>query len=358
MKILHVYKIYYPDSFGGMEATIAQLCASTSKLGVESRIFTLSSKAARTYSYQGIEVTAAHTQLNLASCPLSFSALSKFKQLVGWADIIHYHFPWPFADCLDLLAKVNKPRVMTYQSDIVKQKILLQLYKPLMFSFMAKMDCIVASSPNYLASSPYLAKFKAKVKVIPLGLEQERLLTIDTNTLEQMRSRVGENFFLFVGVLRYYKGLHILLHALKNTNLPLVIAGSGPELAKLQQLAKRLNLTQVKFLGEVSDAQKAALFKLAGATVFPSHLRSEAYGISLLESSICSKPMISSEIGTGTSYINLDKVTGLVVPPNDSIALRNAMEQLAADDKLCAAMGAAAYARYQELFTAESMGEK
>jgi glycosyltransferase involved in cell wall biosynthesis len=74
---------------------------------------------------------------------------------------------------------------------------------------------------------------------------------------------------------------------------------------------------------------------------FPSHLRSEAFGISLLEGAMYGKPMISSEIGTGTTYINIDQQTGLVVPPSDPQALREAMRTLWDDPQLAQEMGSA-----------------
>ena len=62
-----------------------------------------------------------------------------------------------------------------------------------------------------------------------------------------------------------------------------------------------------------------ALLALSYAILFPSHLRSEAFGISLLEGAMFGKPLISSEIGTGTTYINIDGKTGVVVPPSDQM---------------------------------------
>src|SRR5690606_26566538 len=84
---------------------------------------------------------------------------------------------------------------------------------------------------------------------------------------------------------------------------------------------------------------------------------SEAFGISLLEGAMFGKPMISSEIGTGTSYINSHGETGLVVPPGDVQALRLAMDRLWHDQALAERMGAAAQQRYIELFTAERMSQ-
>ena len=104
--------------------------------------------------------------------------------------------------------------------------------------------------------------------------------------------------------------------------------------------------------------EQVALLQLSRALVFPSHLRSEAFGISLLEGAMFGKPMISSEIGTGTSYINNHGETGLVVPPGDAAALRQAMDRLWVDADMAARMGAAAQQRYEQLFTAARMGQR
>ena len=77
--------------------------------------------------------------------------------------------------------------------------------------------------------------------------------------------------------------------------------------------------------------------------------------MSLVEASMHSKPMISCEIGTGTSYVNLDQVTGLTVPPENPAALRAAMQQLLHDPVKARLMGLAARQRYEEHFTGQCM---
>jgi glycosyltransferase involved in cell wall biosynthesis len=161
-----------------------------------------------------------------------------------------------------------------------------------------------------------------------------------------------------VGVLRYYKGLHILLDAIRGTDYRVVIVGAGPIESELRQHAAEIGLSQVHFLGALSNADKATLFDLSLAVVFPSNLRSEAFGITLLEGAMYGKPLISSEIGTGTSYINVDQQTGLVVPPDDPVALRDAMRQLHENPKMAKEKGQQAYLRYLEYFTADRMVDR
>jgi rhamnosyl/mannosyltransferase len=194
-----------------------------------------------------------------------------------------------------------------------------------------------------------------RVRIIPNGIDESSYPGCSDQALERWRAQVGEGFFLFVGVLRYYKGLDTLLEAAKGSRARIVIAGSGPEATGLKQLAAREGLDNVHFLGEVSDEDKMCLLQLSRGFVFPSHLRSEAFGMSLVEAAMCARPMVSCEIGTGTSFINLDGVTGWTVPPQNPGALRDALHKLQDQPQVASAMGDAARRRFEELFTAQKM---
>lgn len=359
IRVLHVYRTYFPDTQGGVEEVIRQICRNTTDKGVESRVFTLSQdpKPAVIKRDEAV-IHRFRRTFEVASCGISLGGFAGFKRLVEWADIIHYHFPWPFADILHFGSRVKKPVLVTYHSDVVRQKMLLYLYRPLMRSFLKSVDVIAPTSENYFYTSDELVRYKDKVKVIPLGLDEDVYPEITEKDVESVRARFGEGFFLFVGVLRYYKGLHILLDAIKGTHLKCVIVGAGPIESELKQYAQKLGLDNVQFPGYVCDADKAALMHLSRAVVFPSHLRSEAFGVTLLEGAMYGKPLISTEIGTGTSYINIHNETGLVVPPSDPANLKNAMLRLANDDDLAQRMGDAARQRYETLFTGRLMGER
>ncbi|HZW26113.1 MAG TPA: glycosyltransferase family 4 protein [Gallionella sp.] len=355
-RVLHFFKTYYPDSFGGIEQVIFQLCKGTARYGFTSEVLTLSRNAHEgPIEFSGHLVHQAKLDLHIASTGFSLSAFRKFGALAKQADIIHLHYPWPFMDLVHFATGHGKPTVVTYHSDIIRQQTLLKLYRPLKNRFLASVDRIVATSPNYLATSPVLNRYRDKIAEITYGLDKSTYPLPSSVRIADWRAKLGERFFLFVGVLRYYKGLHILLDAIRDTDYPVVIVGSGPVENELKDHARRSGLRNVHFLGTLEDEDKVALLQLCYAIVFPSHLRSEAFGISLLEGAMFGKPMISSEIGTGTSFINVHGETGLVVPPSDPAAFRDAMCRLWSNPDMAADMGRSAEARYWELFTAEKM---
>ena len=359
MRVLHFYKTYYPDSVGGIEQVIRQMCVGTGRLGVTNEVLTLTrAKDNFDFEFEGHRVRRVPLDFEIASNAVSFAAFGELARMAEQADVVHYHFPWPFMDLAHFVARVNKPSLVTYHSDIVRQKHMLRLYRPLKNRFLKSVDAIVATSPNYLASSEVLERYPDKTRTITYGLDKSIYPAAKQELVDQWRARVGERFFLFVGVLRYYKGLHILLDAVANSDYPVVIVGAGPLESELQAQAAALGLRNIKFVGRLDDADKAAVLELSYAMVFPSHLRSEAFGISLLEGAMYGKPMISSEIGTGTSFINNHGETGLVVPPSNPQAFREAMRTLWDNPVQAAAMGIKAEARYRQLFTAEEMGRQ
>ncbi len=361
VKVLHFFKTYLPDSIGGTEQMIYQLCESGSSFSVHSEVLALSPQpSAEAISIGSHRVHQVRCNLELASTGLSWTAIARLRELAAKADIIHYHFPWPFMDVAHYLAGIRKPYVVTYHSDIIRQKFLSRLYRPLMRQFLGRAERIIATSPNYLATSSVLEEFKESVSIIPIGLDKASYPSAGTLKLAEWRSRLGrDRFFLFVGVMRYYKGLHILLEALKGTDFQVVIVGAGPLQQELMRQAELLEVNRnLLFLGRLDEEDKIALLELCYGIVFPSHLRSEAFGISLLEGAMFGKPLISSEIGTGTSFINIHEDTGLVVPPNDPAAFRAAMRLLWGNPEKASLMGGRAAARYRELFTAESMARQ
>lgn len=361
MNVLHVYQTYFPDTQGGIQEVIRQITLNTTQQ-VTSRIFTLSRqiRVPQKVSVRGVEVYQVPQCLRIQSCGFAIKGLNVFHNLCTWADIIHYHFPWPFADLLHFIFAYSKSKkiVISYHADIIRQKILRILYKPLMNAFLGRADCIVVSSYDYLSSSATLLKFQEKAVVIPIGINESCYPVVAHDRMQSWKRLIGGDFFLFVGVLRYYKGLDTLLAAAVDAKFKVVIAGSGPLEGALQHYAKQLNLDNVIFLGQIHNDDKVALLKLAIGFVFPSPLRAESFGLSLLEAAMFGKPLISANINSGTSSINFHQLTGIQVEPNDPVGLRHAMELIYTQPTLAARFGTCARKRYEALFTGQQMGER
>lgn len=364
MNVVHVYRTYFPDPPGGLQEAIRQIALATRGCGVEPQIFALSPtpEPACIERDEG-RVVRARSWAAPASCDLGgVGALQRYREIVDWADIVHFHFPWPFADVLHLLGRTRKPAVMTYHSDIVRQKLLGAVYGPLMRRTLKAMSAVVATSPTYARTSPVLTANVSprQLHTIPLGIadyrDAPRRLALD-RARPELAALAGKPFLLALGVLRYYKGFHTLIDAAVRIGAPIVIAGSGPEQERLHAQAERLGARNVVFAGQVSDDEKIALLAGCRALVLPSHLRSEAFGMVLVEAQMFGKPTVCCEIGSGTSYVNQDGVTGYVVQPECADALAEAANSLLTDDGLAARMGDAARARYDRLFSGGALGQ-
>lgn len=363
LRVLHVYRTYFPDPPGGLQEAIRQICLSTQAFGIANTVFTLSpTPEPAVLQRPEARVVRCRSWAAPASCDLGVpAAFARFRALAREADVIHYLFPWPFADVLHQLVRPRTPAVLTYISDIVRQKWLGAAYAPLMHRTLRSVEAIVANAPLYARTSPVLSDpaISPKVRVIPLGIDERSYPHEgDQRIIRNLGLDDGGPFFLFIGVLRYYKGLNHLIRAAREVGARIVVAGTGPEGDALHQLAADTGAANVVFAGQVSDAEKVALLERCRALVLPSHLRSEAYGMVLVEAAMFGRPMISCEIGTGTSFVNADGETGFVVEPENPGALANAMNRLLDDDVLAAQMGGAARARYERLFSGEALGRE
>lgn len=358
MRVLHFYKNALPETFGGVEQVIDQIARGTGALGVKNTILSLSNTPAQNpLAMNGYELFVAKRNFELASNGFSWQSIGLFKNLASKVDLIHYHFPWPFADLVHHLVSPKIPTVLTYHSDIVRQKMFLQLYRPLKQRFLKSVEHIVATSPNYLQTSGVLQTFKDKVSIITIGLDEQTYPKPDASLSKYYKEHFGDRFFLFIGSFRNYKGLKFLIEASRWASHPIVIVGSGPMEDELKADVQLYQLKNVFFVGQVSEVNKSALLEGCFGVIFPSHLRSEAFGVTLLEGAMYGKPLISCEIGTGTTFINIDQETGLVTPPSDPKALANAMTWLWTHPEQAKVMGKRARARYEVLFTAKQMAQ-
>lgn len=367
MKVLHVYRTYFPDTPGGLQEAIRQIALSTKKKGVTAKIFTLSpNPIPKNFNFEEAEVIRSKSWITPGNNDIgSINSFIEYKKLSEWADIIHFHFPWPFADLLYLTMSPKKPAVMTYHCDVEGKKILFEIYRPLLKRMLSKMKRVIATSPNNMQSSKILNSIKEKKKLtfINYGLDENQYKNyINESKSIDLKMKYGlqnESFFLFLGILREYKGLRFLYEASKELNFKIAIAGGGQhgnEKSVKKLIKDSLRYKNIIMLGEVSDTEKMALIKGCKGLILPSHSRAEAFGIVLLEAAIMEKPLISCEIGTGTSFANINNETGLVVEPERPELLANAMVKLMKDSLFAKKMGKGARKRFDKMFTSEKVG--
>jgi rhamnosyl/mannosyltransferase len=357
VKILYVYKDYYPV-VGGIENHIRIICQGLKEYpDIEPTVLvTNTTSKTAIEEIDDVRVIKAARLANVSSAPISLSLLAWMRRLE--ADITHLHFPYPIGELAFLLAGRSPKMVITYHSDIVRQKNLLQLYKPFLYRLLARADAITVSNPNYIQSSPYLRPLAAKCKVIAHGVNLSRFAATETvlSQAEEIRRRYASPLLLFVGLLRYYKGLSFLIEAMSQIDAKLLIVGQGPQGEEWQALARQRCLEdKVIFLGRISDQELLALYHACDVFVLPSIHRSESWGAVQVEAMACGKPIVCTELGTGTSFVNLNGITGLVVPPQDSAALAEAINRLLANPELRRHMGLAGLGRAQQELSADVM---
>ena len=307
----------------------------------------------------GVRVIKTGRLATVSSAPISLGLFSWMRRLE--ADITHLHFPYPIGELAYLLAGRSRKMVITYHSDIVRQKYLLQVYKPFLYRLLARADAMTVSSPQYVQSSAYLCPLQDKCVVIPHGTDLSRFSRTPEveRQAQELRQLHRPPLILFVGLLRYYKGLSFLIEAMANVDAHLLVVGEGPQGAEWRELARKLDLgDRVKFLGRVSDGELVALYHACDVFVLPAIHRSESWGAVQVEAMACGKPVICTELGTGTSFVNVHRETGLVVPPRDSGALASALNELLANDALRAEMGRKAEIRAKQEFSHTVMVER
>ena len=186
---------------------------------------------------------------------------------------------------------------------------------------------------------------RARIVIAPssaLAEEARRLGGRDVRTIPSgvdLPEHVGEEAeppeILFAGRLSPEKGIRELMAAADG--LPLVVAGDGP-----------LRSEVPRALGFVAHDELEGLYERAAVVACPSHR--EGFGIVCAEAMAYGRPVVAGDVG-GLRDLVVHEETGLLVPPRDSGALREALQRLLADRQLRRRFGAAGRARIGELFT-------
>ncbi len=357
LRVLHLYKNYAPI-IGGIENHIKMLAEGEAARGLQSTVLVVNDAGRTTReTVNGVDVIRGARVVNFASTP--FSAAMGLVALQLAPDIVNLHMPYPPGDIVARAVRGRPALVLSYHSDVVRQQRLLQVYRPVLERTLARADRIIASSAAYVTSSPFLHAYEHKARIVPYGVDGVRFGTVDSEVIQRIRRTARGPVLLCVGVLRYYKGLHVVLEALCELDATLIIVGEGGEGVHLRAQAEALGIAdRVQFAGRVPDRELPAYYHAADVFVLASHLRAEAFGIVLLEAMAAGLPLVTTEIGTATSEVNVHGQTGFVVPPNDAPALARALKILLADQRLREFFGHNAKLRANKEFTPDRMVER
>lgn len=363
MDVTLVNKYYYPH-LGGIEYHLHDLGTALASLPDTTvrAIVANEGRDTATERVDGVDVTRLGRAFAYASTPVALgmsAALRRFGRRGSHpTDVMHLHFPYPWGDASWLLARPGVPTVLSYHSDIVRQRAMLAVYAPILRRVLDRVDLVIASSPDMVEHSPFLAPIGEKCRVIPYGIHTERYEATDAILARAAGLRAGHErpIILFVGRLIYYKGAEVLVRAMRDVDADLVIVGRGPLEPELRALAEELGIAErVSFLPPVGDEELAAWYHAADVFCLPSVARSEAFGLVQVEAHASGTPVVSTRLTTSVPFVNQDGVTGLTVPPGDVGALAAALRTLVEDAELRERLGRQAYERAHREFTIERM---
>jgi glycosyltransferase involved in cell wall biosynthesis len=356
MRVLHIGK-FYPPYRGGMEAHLETLCQQLrGRVDVEVLTSNITSKT-ESCMVDGVRLTRVGRLASVASTPICPALVSHIRQ--SRMDLVHLHWPNPAA-ALALLASGYQGRlIVSYHSDVVRQRFLGKACAPILESLLRRCNAIIATSANYIASSPVLWKYSSLCRVIPLGVAEACFAAPQLESVTRIRQQYGEKLVLSVGRLVYYKGFEYLIRAMSSVSGQLLIAGQGPLREPLLKLRNDLGLQErVTFLGNPSDEYLRACYHAADVFVLASVARSEAFGLVQVEAMAAGTPVVNTNLPSGVPFVSRHGETGLTVELGNAEALSTAITVLLENDSLRRQYGAAARRRAESVFTVKVMLDK
>ena len=353
-RVLHVGKFYSPHK-GGMETHLEQLCSSLQDNFQVTVVVASDSRSRTVDQLQNVQVVRTGTLCTISSAPICPGLISELRNTP--ADIIHLHHPNPVAFLAYVMSGHRGKLVVTYHSDIVRQKWLRFVVTPLVKYVLRRSAAIVVTSPDFVNSSRVLPSMQSQCTIIPLGVDVSQFTSTNNEAVEQLRARYGPRIVLSVGRLVYYKGFEYLIRAMKDVPGTLLLVGTGPLEDRLQHEVRQSSVQdRVHMLGEVPDL--VPYYHASDVFVLPSVHQSEAFGFVQLEAMACGKPVINTNLPSGVPFVSKDGLTGISVQPGDSGALAAAMNQLLDDPALRAQYGAAAKVRATREFSLDLMVDR
>ena len=340
-RILHISKFYHPY-YGGIEDVVYTI-VNELKGDYEQRVICFNHERGFVRSMDnGIEIIRVNAPISIASQPCSLSFLRKLQQEINRfrPDIIHIHFPNPLVAAYLLMVNTRGAKIVVHwHADIIGKKAMYLLVKPIERKVLKRAYCIIATSKQYIAKSLPLQPFLDKIVIIPNTINESKLQFFKGEEKKISAIRVtyrDKKIVFFVGRHVNYKGVDYLIEAasMLPEDCVVLIGGTGVETENLRHLAKPLG-DKIYFLGRLPNNEMKYYLRAASVFAFPSIDRREAFGVALAEALYCGTPAVSFYIeGSGTTWVNQDGLTGIVVKEKDAVHYAEAISQLLGDDDL------------------------
>lgn len=351
-RVLHVGK-FYPPARGGMEKVL-QVLAEAESGTVDNHVLVANEGNATVQeTVNGVPVTrvgAVRRVGAVAVCPTFPVWMRRLD-----ADVMVIHEPNPVALLSHLIASPRARVIFWIHAEVVRPAWKYKVfYRPFLRRMLTLADRIVVASPQVAQFAAELAPYRSKCVVIPYALDpdQHALTPARAERVQALRSASPGPMVLFVGRLVPYKGVDVLLRALAAVDAGAVVVGDGPLRTSLEAQAASLGIAdRVRFAGNASEEELAALYNACDVFVLPSITRAEAFGMVQIEAMSCRRPVICTDLPSGVPWVNRHGVTGLVVPPGDAEALAAALRTLLDDPEGRARMGDAGRQRVETEFS-------
>lgn len=352
VRVLHFFKNYFPPTHGGIEQLMNGIVHGID--GIEFSVLTSSHSGDLVEDDDnGVPVIRAPELAHISTAPIAPSWHTWLKRLQP--DIVHVHMPNPTGELAVLTSRTPARVIASFHAEIVRSPAVAAAYRAFLPAFWRRTHTVIAGSPPMLETTPELRRVRDRARVVPYGIDPDEW-RVRPPLADEIRARYPGPIVFFMGVLRHYKGAHVLVEAMRDVDATLLLAGDGPERREVEDAVARFGVSdKVHLLGAIANDERAAYMHAADVFVLPAVNRAEAFGIVLLQAMAAGTPVISTELGTGTSWVNQHEETGLVVPARDARALARAIARLLEDDERRAAMGRAAQNRVCEHFTLEEM---
>jgi rhamnosyl/mannosyltransferase len=378
LRICHLGK-FYPPARGGIETHLQTLAQAQAALGADVQVLCVNhqDRAGRDVTFATFARTATVcewdgpvrvTRVGRWASLARFDVCADLPRVLGQlrrrdVDVLHLHVPNPTMLLPLATLRPRIPLVISYHSDVVRQRRLAQLLRPFEAQVFRRAAAVIAGSPPYLAGSEVLRAYRSKVTVLPYGIDLERYLRPEARVeaaAADLRRDLGQPLWLAVGRLVYYKGLHNALEALRGVPGRLLVVGRGPLEQELRQRAEALGVAaRVVWRPQFSEQELTAAYRAATALWFPSNARSEAFGLVQVEALASGCPVLNTAIpASGVAWVSRHEESGLTVAVNDPTALAAAANRLLAEPGLRERLAANGRARVVAEFDAALMARR